>query len=65
MEQEIDFFAEVDEAEKVVRAVIDNSNFHYLSVRLALRNLVNQYDIMGEKYARHGIMKDISKYAKN
>ena len=63
MEQQTDYLTEVEEVEKAVRQILDNSDFRYISVRFALEELIQQYDTASKKYSKQGIMKDISKYA--
>lgn len=64
MEQETDYFNEIDEVETAIRAILDNSNFHYLAVIFAFKQVLSKYERIGEKYAQNSTMKDITKYAK-
>lgn len=64
MEQGTDYFEEIDEVEAAIRAVLDNSNFHYLAVIFAFKQVLSKYERIGAKYAQNSTMKNITKYAK-
>lgn len=56
----IDVVNEMEQIKHLIKNTLDYSNFHYISVKLALEELLMEYKTASEKYAKCSVIKDIT-----
>lgn len=57
----VDLVAEKNKVKKMIRKMLDESEFHYVSVRNALRELMADYEKENDVYAKASEMKEFTK----